>query len=211
MEYPTYNLETKLSKNHRLIGGVDEAGRGPLAGPVVAACVILDSEKTKSQKTEKWLSMARDSKLMTSKQREAVADEIKKNAFCFGIGISSENHIDKINIHNASLRAMKLAVLWCADEPDFILVDGKFQIPEIKFSQQAIIKGDKNVLSISLASIIAKTTRDAIMRNWDVVYPEYGFRKHKGYPTQEHISMIKKYGPCPIHRKSFLKKIFQPN
>lgn len=207
MKYPTFEREAELAKNYKFIAGIDEAGRGPIAGPVVAGCVVLDIAKIISAKPKfRWWLKAKDSKLMTKNERERLTKEIKQNALGYGIGISSEKHIDEINIHNATLRAMEHAVLWSPQMPDFILIDGKFKIPQIECEQEAIIKGDARVLSIALASIIAKTTRDEIMENYDKLYPEYGFKKHKGYPTSLHREMVEKYGPSPIHRKTFLIK-----
>jgi ribonuclease HII len=207
MKYPTFEREAELAKKYSFVAGIDEAGRGPLAGPVVAACVVLDIAQIKSTKPkDRWWKGARDSKLMTQKHRAEMVKNIKQNALCFGIGISSEKHIDEINIHNATLRAMNHAVLWCATKPDFLIIDGKFTIPNLDCDQEAIIKGDAQVLSIALASIIAKTTRDTIMENYDRLYPKYEFKKHKGYPTALHRNMVKKYGLSPIHRKSFLIK-----
>ncbi len=200
--------EIELLKTCKYIAGIDEAGRGPLAGPVVAGCVILDPKKIGSYRSgKKWWRLARDSKLMTPKQRQYLVKLIRYNSLAFGIGISSCEHIDKINIHNASLRAMQHAILWCGIDPDIVLIDGKYEIKNLSCKQEAIVHGDARILSIALASIIAKTSRDAIMENFHKIYPEYEFHKHKGYATPIHRAMIEKYGPSPIHRKSFLVKL----
>lgn len=181
-------------KGYKLIGGIDEAGRGPLAGPVVAACVILDIDLP--------ILGIDDSKKLSKSQRESLYLEIKKNAIAIGIGIVDNKVIDEINILRASLEAMIQAVKNLPIKPDFLLIDGQFY-PEIDFPKQAIIGGDSKSLSIASASIIAKVTRDKIMLELDKIYPQYGFSRNKGYPTKEHISALKKYGPCDIHRKTF--------
>ncbi len=174
--------------------GVDEAGRGPLAGPVVAAAVMLQKEFQ--------IPGLNDSKKLSHTKREKLFDEIKEKALYVGIGIVDNNEIDRINILQAALRAMEIAVENLKVSPDFLLIDGN-QKTSLIIPQKAIIKGDSKSTSIAAASIIAKVTRDRIMSEFDSQYPEYNFTKHKGYPTKEHYEMIKKYGPCPIHRKTF--------
>ena len=177
-----------------LIAGVDEAGRGPLAGPVVAAAVIL--------KNLSPIPELRDSKQMSPKQRNRVFEVIKKSAFGFSIGTVDVSIIDKINILNASLLAMKIATENLPVEPDFILVDGNrtFDFPK---EQRAIVKGDQLSQSIAAASVLAKVTRDYIMDECNKSYPQYGFDKHKGYGTRLHKERIRDFKPCPIHRKTF--------
>jgi ribonuclease HII len=178
-----------------LICGVDEAGRGPLAGPVVAAAVILcDGFDTAG---------IRDSKLLSPAQRQRQRDRLLNSPCLWGVGVVNHEIIDQLNILQASFRAMKLAIEAIGVAPESVLVDGCHQIPELAFRQKAIIGGDTQEPSIAAASILAKTHRDGLMIQFADHYPEYGFEKHKGYATQQHLSMILRYGPCPIHRKSF--------
>ena len=183
----------KLS--HFEIAGVDEAGRGPLAGPVIAAAVILDCKK-------KICDLA-DSKLLNAKKREYLANKIQESAKAWSIGRAEVEEIDHINIFQATLLAMQRAVLALTLLPSLVLVDGK-HCPKLKCSSQAIIKGDQKIAEISAASILAKVHRDAEMRLLDLQYPGYGFAKHKGYATEEHRQILKKRGPSIIHRRSFL-------
>jgi ribonuclease HII len=179
----------------KAVAGVDEAGRGPLAGPVVAAAVILPLECK--------IEGICDSKMLSPKQREELAQEITTQALVVGIGEVWPEVIDKINIHRASFLAMKKAVEAIQKpKPDFLLVDG-FQIPGIKIPQKALLQGDKKSVVIGAASILAKVTRDRIMVALHQEFPEYGFAQHKGYGTAFHIKAIQKYGPCKYHRKSF--------
>ncbi len=181
-------------KGFSLIAGVDEAGRGPLAGPVVSAAVILPFGF--------HASGLNDSKKLTPKKRDTFYEKIYAGADAIGIGIVDVAEIDRINILQAALLSMLIAAKNLQPQPDFLLIDGKF-ITEAKYPQQAIIKGDALSMSIAAASIIAKVTRDRIMRKYHAVYPVYGFDRHKGYPTQEHREAIKSHGCCPIHRKTF--------
>lgn len=181
-------------KGYKLIGGIDEAGRGPLAGPVVAGCVILDNDVP--------ILGVDDSKKLSKSQRESLYWEIKDKAIAIGIGVVDNKVIDQINILQASLEAMIQAVKNLPIKPNYLLIDGQF-CPKIDLPKQAIISGDKKSLSIASASIIAKVTRDKIMDDLDKIYPQYGFSRNKGYPTDEHISALKKYGVCEIHRKTF--------
>ncbi len=181
-------------KGYKLIGGVDEAGRGPLAGPVVSACVILDIDVP--------IFGIDDSKKLSKSRRESLYCEIKDKAVAIGIGIVDNKLIDEINILQASLEAMSQAVKNLSTKPDYLLIDGQF-CPEIDIPKKAITGGDRKSLSIASASIIAKVTRDNIMLELDKIYPQYGFSQNKGYPTKEHILALKKYGPCDIHRKTF--------
>ena len=188
-----------------LVLGIDEAGRGPLAGPVVAACVILDPKNISDK--EDWYKTIRDSKKMTQKQREKSFEDIKQNALCYGIGKASHTEIDDINILQATFLAMQRAILDCKTKPEYILVDGNKEIPKIAIKQKTEIKGDSKILSIACASVLAKVTRDAIMLDYHKKYPKYEFDRHKGYGTLLHRKMIQEYDICPIHRKSFLKKL----
>jgi len=187
------------SQGYTKIAGVDEAGRGPLAGPVVSAAVILPRDFS--------CKGINDSKKLSEKKRNALFPLIKEQAICVAIGISSHNEIDEINILKASLLSMKRAIENLSSPPDFLLpdfllIDGKFTI-DIDIDQSAIIKGDSKSISIAAASIIAKVTRDAIMKELHGKYPQYNFIQHKGYPTRAHREAILKHGPCPVHRRTF--------
>jgi len=184
-------------KGYKYIAGIDEAGRGPLAGPVVAAAVILPENI--------FIKNLKDSKKLSSKQRDILYDEIKSKALAFGIGLSDEKCIDKMNILNATKNAMEQAINSLEIKPDIIFIDA-IKLDRILLPQVSIIDGDNLSISIAAASIIAKVTRDRLIEEYDRIYPEYGFAKHKGYGTKEHIEAIKKYGICPIHRLSFVKK-----
>jgi ribonuclease HII len=189
-----YQYENELyEKGVKYIAGVDEAGRGPLAGPVVAAAVIL-----KKGATFKYVN---DSKQLTEKQRELALIEIKENALSIGIGICSVDEIDLINIYRASREAMISAIRQLKIKPDFLLIDAMPM--EIDIPLLSIIKGDTLSVSIAAASIVAKTTRDGYMMEMDKLFPEYGFKNHKGYGTKEHLEAIKTYGITPIHRKTY--------
>ncbi len=193
---PSFNIEKSLlEKGFRLIAGVDEAGRGPLAGPVVAAAVIL--------RVDCSIPGLDDSKKLSSSQRNTLFKLIKKNAYAIGVGISGQKVIDKKNILSATFIAMRKAVEALKTYPDMVLVDGNMTIPEVNATQKAIIKGDSQVCSIAAASIIAKVTRDKLMLKLHKKYPEYGFDKHKGYGTKKHIQALQTYGITPFHRLSF--------
>lgn len=206
------NIErTRLSKmsefedkfSSYIIAGVDEAGRGPLAGPVVAGCVVLDRTKE--------ILFLNDSKKLSKKRREELFEEIKEKSFAFGIGIVGEKVIDKINILEATHIAMKEAYENAdkmyyekkAGHINMLFVDA-IKIKKVDIKQVSIIKGDALSVSIAAASILAKVTRDKIMEEYDVKYPQYGFAKHSGYGTKYHMDKLKEIGPCDIHRKSFL-------
>ena len=176
-----------------IIAGVDEAGRGPLAGPVVAAAVILSDKKIEG---------LRDSKKLSAKKREVLFEEINDNAISVGIGIVSEKEIDKINVLAATQKAMQMALGRLNQKPTLALIDG-YKLPNQVIPNKGIIKGDTKVESIMAASIIAKVTRDAIMLEYDKIFPEYGFAKHKGYGTKQHMEALNNYKATPIHRKSF--------
>lgn len=185
------------------IAGVDEAGRGPLAGPVVAATAILPKDH--------HFYFLNDSKKMTEKRREALFLEIKENAIAYGIGIVSPERIDEINILQATYEAMRMAMEEM--EKNFsitpsLLLNDAVRIPLVDIPQVPIVHGDAKSLSIAAASVLAKVTRDHIMLEYAKEYPEYGFEKHKGYGTKAHTEAILEHGPCPIHRRSFLKKLY---
>jgi ribonuclease HII len=181
-------------KGFVLIAGVDEAGRGPLAGPVVAAAVIIPEDIT--------LPGVKDSKKMTETARERAFSLINEKALSVSIGVVSPALIDEQNILNASLEAMKLAVLSLEPCPDYVLVDGISKIP-LLIPQECIVKGDQKSHSISAASIIAKVYRDRIMYSFNGLYPQYGFCQNKGYGTKHHMEAIRRFGPSPIHRLTF--------
>jgi ribonuclease HII len=178
-----------------LICGVDEAGRGPLAGPVVAAAVILSYDLN--------ISGIVDSKRLTPNRRELLRRRIVESSTQWALGVVGPDTVDEINILQATFLAMRRAVGKLKTEPDIIMVDGRFEIPELDIRQKALVKGDSKEISIAAASILAKTYRDMLMTQLEKKYPGYGFSKHKGYPTKEHISNLEKLGPCPVHRKSF--------
>ena len=185
-------------KGYLYIGGIDEAGRGPLAGPVVASVVVF-KQNTK-------IEGINDSKKLSEAKREELFDIIKDQALDYGIGIVNNEEIDEFNILNATYMAMKKAINCLEKTPDYLLVDAA-TIPGIEIDQKPIIKGDSKSISIAAASILAKVTRDHIMYAYDEMYPEYGFKGHKGYGTKEHYEAIEKHGITPIHRKSFLKNV----
>lgn len=194
-KFPQYEYEKEIfSLGYELIGGVDEAGRGPLAGPVVAAVVILPKNAN--------IRGINDSKKLTSNTREKFCKIISNIAIDWGIGIVNEKEIDEINILQATYLAMKKAINSLKIKPHYLLVDGH-EIPHIDILQKPIIKGDQVSISIQAASILAKVIRDRIMIEYDKEFPQYGFAKHKGYGTPLHIESIKKYGICKIHRRSF--------
>lgn len=185
-------------KGYTYIGGIDEAGRGPLAGPVVAAVVVF-KQGTK-------IEGINDSKKLSESKREELFDIIKNEALDYGIGIVQREEIDEYNILNATYMAMKKALNCLKQTPDYLLVDAA-HVPDIDIEQKSIIKGDSKSISIAAASILAKVTRDHIMYEYDKIYPEYGFESHKGYGTDKHYQAIREHGITPIHRKSFLKNI----
>ncbi len=182
-------------KGYKFIAGVDEAGRGPLAGPVVAAAVIFPAGYENPD--------IRDSKKLTQDRREQLFFRITNDAIAYAIGVATPEEIDTYNIHNATLLAMERAVKMLDVKPDCVLVDGRFEIPTILIDQITVKSGDSTVLSIAAASIVAKVTRDMVMERYHDVYPHYNFAVHKGYPTREHREALARYGPSPIHRRSF--------
>ncbi|MFZ4648111.1 MAG: ribonuclease HII [Patescibacteria group bacterium] len=189
----------KFNAGYRLIGGVDEAGRGPLAGSVVAACVVIGPDFV----IEGELTKVMDSKKLSPKKREELYKLIREKVLAVEIGVVSPKVIDKINILQASLLAMKKAVEGCNISPDYLFIDGKFKIPKINTVQSAVIGGDGKVFCIAAASIIAKVARDWLITAEGEKYPEYDFARHKGYGTAIHLAKLKEFGPCPIHRQSF--------
>lgn len=177
---------------HR-IAGIDEAGRGPLAGPVVSAAVIL--------KEDCFIPGLNDSKKISQAKRIELFHQVEENAAAIGIGIISAEEIDRLNIYRAVKKSMNLAISELRVQPDYVLIDAmELDIP---FPQESIVKGDANSVTIAAASIIAKVTRDRLMLECHDKYPQYGFNDHKGYGTKAHLESLKKYGPCPVHRKSF--------
>ncbi len=180
-------------KGFRLIVGIDEAGRGPLAGPVVAASVLIGKRLFRER--------IDDSKLLSPLKRQKAFFEILRHCLV-SVGIVDNADIDEINILNATKRAMEQAVSGMGIKPDCLLIDGNIKL-NLPFHQEGIVKGDSKSVSIAAASIIAKVVRDSLMLKFDVVYPQYGFRYHKGYGTKKHVSALKLFGPCPIHRRTF--------
>ena len=189
-----------FKKGFRLIAGVDEAGRGPLAGPVVAASVVFD------ERIE--IDGINDSKKLASKEREQLEKEIKQKALAYSIFVVDVDEINKLNILRSSLFAMEQSILQLELKPDLILVDGNYKL-NLSIENRPIVKGDSKCFSIAAASILAKTYRDRLMIELSEKFPEYKFHKNKGYPTREHIEAILKFGPCEIHRKKFLRKIYE--
>ena len=191
-------IEKKLYEDMEIsyICGIDEAGRGPLAGPVVVGACIMPKDS--------MIEGVNDSKKVSEKKREVLFDQIKEEAIAYAIGIVNQDVIDEINILEATKKALTDALKELKVKPDYIIVDALTKIDTLGIPYMSVIKGDAKCYSISCASILAKVTRDRIMREWDSVYPEYNFKKHKGYGTKEHIEAIKRVGPCPIHRKTFI-------
>jgi ribonuclease HII len=222
MKFPNYKVEQNfLDEGFRFVFGCDEAGMGPLAGSVIAAVCILKNDDYSHRTKAKWFYRIRDSKTISRNERDELEKAIIENCLSYGIGESSVDEIDAINIHQAGLLAMKRAFESClqkkkfrenflAKNKIFLAVDGKFVIPNLDYSnlrQQAFVKGDQKILSIAAASILAKSHRDRLLEMLSEKYPEYELQKHKGYGTQKHIAAIRKFGPSKIHRKSFLKNI----
>ena len=197
-----YELEY-FNNGVKLIAGVDEAGRGPLAGPVCAAAAIMPLDK------DKIIEEINDSKKLTEKKREALYDKIISTAIAYKIVLIDEKTIDEINILNATKKGMKEAILGLSVKPELVLLDAVNL--DIDIESESIIKGDAKSYNIAAASILAKVTRDRLMLELDKIYPEYNFKKHKGYGTKEHIENLKKYGKCDIHRDSFIKNFVGGN
>jgi len=198
--------EELYNQNFKGIAGIDEAGRGPLAGPVVVACAYMPRDS--------MIEGVNDSKKISEKRRELIYEQIIETAISYGIGIISQDEIDKINILQATKKGLTIAIkemeqkLEGKNKPDVILVDALTKIDTDGIPYKSIVHGDAISYSIACSSIIAKVTRDRIMRKWDEIYPQYGFAKHKGYGTASHIAAIKEYGPTFLHRKSFIKNIY---
>jgi len=176
------------------VAGVDEAGRGPLAGPIVAAAVVFGEQPR--------LGDLNDSKLLTPEQRERLLPRILETAVDWGIGVVDAPNIDRINIQRANYLAMRLALADLREPPDAVLVDG-FTLPEMPVAMERIVKGDRRSWSIAAASVVAKVTRDSVMQHYDARYPQYGFALHKGYGTATHLEALRQHGPSPVHRRSF--------
>ncbi|MDI6591619.1 MAG: ribonuclease HII [Patescibacteria group bacterium] len=205
MRYPNLKEEKKLwKKGYKRVAGLDEVGRGALVGPVVAAAVVLNSKfKIQKSKFKFEIQNLKDSKKLTPKKREEVYKALTREPnIKWEIDKASEKVIDKINILEATKLAMKRAIQKLNKKPKFLIIDGNFKI-DIDLPQKSVIKADQKVFSCAAASVIAKVTRDKIMKRYHKKYPQYGFDRHKGYPTKFHLRMLKRYGPCPIHRRSF--------
>ena len=188
----------KNAQGFKLIAGVDEAGRGPLAGPVCVAAVILPDNA--------YLQKINDSKKLTDKIKDKLYDEIKKTAVAYSIVMVSHEEIDRLNILNATYKGMCDSVNELSVKPDYVLVDGN-SVKGMDIPHECVVKGDSKSISVAAASILAKVTRDRYMTELDAKYPQYNFKKHKGYPTKEHYEALKKYGASEVHRKSFNLKI----
>ena len=189
-----------IAKGYKAVCGVDEAGRGPLAGPVCAAAVILPEGVI--------IDGVNDSKKLSEKKREALFDVIREQSLAYSIAYATVAEIEEINILNAAMLAMKRAVEGLSVKADYAMIDGN-RLPEIDIDSECIVKGDAKSMSIACASILAKVSRDRLLYKYAEEYPMYGFDKHKGYGTAAHREAILKYGPCPYHRKSFLKKLYK--
>ncbi len=197
---PDYEFEkAAVNSGFSCICGVDEAGRGPLAGPVCAAAVILPAGAV--------IEGLDDSKKLTEKKRERLYDIIKQTAVAYSVAYGTLEEIETVNILEATYLAMNRAIEGLTIKPDFSLIDGNRVPRGIKIPCETIVKGDSKSMSVAAASVLAKVTRDRLMLEYDKKYPEYNFKKHKGYGTKEHTELIKQYGPCEIHRLSFLKNI----
>jgi ribonuclease HII len=195
------NLEIEhliWQENVLYIAGLDEAGRGPLAGPVAAGAVIFTPYD--------YIKEVKDSKKLSAKKREELFELITGKALTYGIGIVGNTEIDRINIRRATFKAMRMAIGSLSKNPQYLLIDGE-ELPDKLYRQEAVIEGDDRSFTIAAASILAKVTRDRLMLEFHQQYPQYGFDRHKGYGTEFHREMIRKHGPCPIHRRSFLGKL----
>jgi len=198
MKLPTFDQEAALqAQGYRLIAGVDEVGRGALAGPVMAAAVVLPLSADLP-----WLRLVRDSKQLSPKQRERVFDLVQRAGIPFGLGSVPHATIDEVGIVQATRMAMAQAVESLPSRPDFLLVDA-LSLPEVDLPQKGIIRGDQLSFSIACASIVAKVSRDRQMMELDGMYPGYGLARHKGYGTRQHLQCLGQLGPCAIHRRSF--------
>ena len=199
-ERDMWQIESSCAaRGFQMICGVDEAGRGPLAGPVCAAAVILPADLP--------FEGLNDSKKLSDKKRRELFPLIKQHAVAYSVVLVDEKEIDRINILQATLRAMRRSVEELSQKPDYVLVDGN-KLPELDIEAEAVVHGDSLSASIAAASILAKVTRDDYMLQMDADYPQYGFAVHKGYGTKAHYEALREYGPCPIHRMTFLKKLY---
>lgn len=197
---PDFSIEKEAIQNgYKFVCGVDEAGRGPLAGPVCAAAVILPIDAE--------IEGLNDSKKLSEKKREALFPVICEKAIAYSIAFGSLEEIEELNILEATYLAMNRAIEALPKQADFALIDGNRVPKDIKIPCQTVVKGDAKSCSVAAASVLAKVTRDRLLLEYDEQYPQYNFKKHKGYGTKEHTDLILKYGPCPIHRMSFLKKL----
>ena len=187
--------EARIAGGRATVAGVDEAGRGPLAGPVVAAAVVLDH-------AQKWRGLD-DSKKLSAEERRELYARVLSGARAFSWSVIGPRTVDWLNIRRASLEAMRRAVLRLRVAPELVLVDGLDRVPGVACDQQAVVDGDAKLLSVAAASIVAKVVRDRIMERLDSVWPAYGFAQHKGYGTPDHLAALERHGPCPIHRFSF--------
>jgi ribonuclease HII len=195
---PDFSEErARWTKGFHFVAGIDEAGRGPLAGPVVAAAVILPVEFQSD-----WLHLVADSKVLTATRRELLYDRLYKEAVSVGVGVINVTTIDMVGIAKATRLAMKMAVKQLEPAPEYLLVD-YFRLPEVRLPQKGVLNGDSICVSIASASIVAKVTRDRLMVKYDKKYPGYRFADHKGYGTRGHLECLKLLGACPIHRRSF--------
>lgn len=201
---PAYDMENALiSKGYKMICGVDEAGRGPLAGPVFAAAAVLNIGDE--------IAGLDDSKKLSEKKRALLFDVIRERAVCFAVASASVEEIERLNILGAAMLAMTRAVDMLPQPADYAIIDGNRVPDSLKGRAVSLVRGDSLSMSVAAASVLAKVSRDRYMEKMAAEYPEYNFAKSKGYGTKEHIELIKKYGPCPIHRPSFLKKILADN
>ena len=199
-EFENGLVKEALGSDLFVIAGIDEAGRGPLAGPVAAGACILPADHD--------ILYLNDSKKLSAKKRDMLFDQIKEEALAWAVGLVDPARIDEINILQATYEAMRLAISQLKVRPT-VLVNDAVTIPGVQIPQVPVVKGDAKCISIAAASILAKVTRDRIMEEMDEKYPEYGFAKHKGYGTKDHMDAIRKFGPCPIHRRSFITRIVQ--
>jgi ribonuclease HII len=198
IQIPTFAEEERLiAQGYRLIAGIDEVGRGPLAGPVVAAAVILPLEERPS-----WLSLVRDSKRLNPSQRESIFDRMMESGIAFGVGVVSHEVIDERGIAPATRLAMRYAIEKLSTRPDYLLID-YMRLPGVRIPQKGVADGDSLCISIAAASVVAKVTRDRMMVELDSQFPGYGLAQHKGYGTPEHLEALQRLGPCSLHRKTF--------
>ena len=205
MKFPNFKYEQeKYLSDYKFVAGCDEVGIGPLAGPVVAATVILDPRSIGNKRSKsKWWYRVRDSKTTNEDEREELVLFIQDHCIDFAVGVVSHETIDEINIFQAALLAMEKSVSGLKKNPDFIFLDGIHKLPKVPIAQQPIIDGDVKLLSISAASIVAKVTRDKILKDLHQKFPQYGFDKHKGYGTKFHREALLRFGITPVHRKTF--------